>query len=87
MVKKIRNPETGRMVNVNGKIGQRVLSQYGGGKPLSSRSRDRENQQRAARELKQKKAQKGRNVTDKKKLPDGQIIKRNKVVLTNDGNK
>ena len=59
MVKKIRNPETGRMVNVNGKIGQRVLSQYGGGKPLSSRSRDRENQQRAARELKQKKAQKG----------------------------
>ena len=30
MVKKIRNPETGRMVNVTGKIGQKVLSQRGG---------------------------------------------------------
>lgn len=87
MVKKIRNPETGRMVNVNGKIGQKVLSQYGGGKPLSSRSRDRENQQRAARERKQKKAQKGRHVTDKKNLPDGKILKGNQVVPTNDGNK
>ena len=30
MVKKILNPETGRMVNLTGKIGQKVFSQHGG---------------------------------------------------------
>ena len=78
MVKKILNPETGRMVNLTGKIGQKVLSQHGGGKPLSPRSRDRENQQRAARERKQKNTRKGRQATDK--LPEGYTKSGNTLV-------
>ena len=41
MVKKIRNPETGRMVNVTGKIGQKVLSQRGGSKDKRRKSANR----------------------------------------------
>ena len=43
MVKKIRNPETGRMVNVTGKIGQKVLSQRGGSKDKRRKSANRRN--------------------------------------------
>jgi len=34
MVKKVVNPETGRKVNLGGRVGQRILSQYGGGPPF-----------------------------------------------------
>ena len=42
MVKKIRNPETGRMVNLTGKIGQKVLSQRGGGTEIPNEKKDPE---------------------------------------------
>lgn len=42
IVKKIRNPETGRMVNLTGKIGQKVLSQRGGGTEIPDEKNDPE---------------------------------------------
>lgn len=48
MVKKIRNPETGRMVNVTGKIGQKVLLQRGGSKDKKRKSANRRNSKKTS---------------------------------------
>ena len=40
--KKILNPETGRMVNLTGKIGQKVLSQRAGGVEMPDEKKDPE---------------------------------------------
>ena len=58
MVKKIRNPETGRMVNVTGKIGQKVLSQRGGGKDKRRKSANRRNSKKTSYRRNSKKSQK-----------------------------
>ena len=61
MVKKIRNPETGRMVNVTGKIGQKVLSQRGGGKDKRRKSANRRNSKKTSYRRNSKKSQKKPN--------------------------
>ena len=61
MVKKIRNPETGRMVNVTGKIGQKVLSQRGGSKDKRRKSAARRNSKKTSYKRNSKKSQKKPN--------------------------
>lgn len=61
MVKKIRNPETGRMVNVTGKIGQKVLSQRGGSKDKRRKSANRRNSKKTSNRRNSKKSQKKPN--------------------------
>ena len=59
MVKKILNPETGRMVNLTGKIGQKVFSQHGG--RISKRRSKRIKSLRGG----------GTEIPDEKKDPEG----------------
>ena len=76
MVKKILNPETGRMVNLTGKIGQKVLSQYGGGdgkkdahvlhgQTIMERARRREAEARARQGQNDKQAKRKRKPNNK----------------------
>ena len=75
MVKKILNPETGRMVNLTGKIGQKVLSQHGGGDGQNRRVEDARAAYIAARQRRQQE-RKQQAKSDKYKNKKGNMLEK-----------